>query len=51
MTKEEGLRKTLANVYDRRAMISVTETEKLMEIFAPYRSIACYYTYMLMYNA
>jgi DNA-3-methyladenine glycosylase II len=51
MTKEEGLRKTLANAYDRRAVVSVTETEKLMEIFAPYRSIACYYTYMLMYNA
>ena len=51
ITKEEGLRKALANAYDRRAVISPAETEQLMAVFAPYRTFACYYTYMLMYNA
>ncbi len=51
ITKEEGLRKTLASAYDRRAIISPAETEQLMAVFAPYRTFACYYTYMLMFNA
>lgn len=51
ITKEEGLRKTLARAYDRSASISAEETEKLMKVYAPYRTFACYYTYMLMYNA
>lgn len=51
ITKEEGLRKALASAYDRRAIISPAETEQLMAVFAPYRTFACYYTYMSMYNA
>lgn len=48
---EEGLRKTLSQAYDRRAVISQQEANKLVEVFKPFRSFACYYTYMLMYNA
>lgn len=51
MTDEEGLRKTLSRYYDRRATLSPEEAQKLMEKFAPYRTFACYYTYMLMYRA
>jgi 3-methyladenine DNA glycosylase/8-oxoguanine DNA glycosylase len=47
---EGGLRKLLANVYDRRAELSDDEFTKLTEVFAPYRSIACYYSYMKMYD-
>jgi 3-methyladenine DNA glycosylase/8-oxoguanine DNA glycosylase len=48
---EEGLRKTLATAHDRRAGISSEEAAKLMKIYRPYRSFACYYSYMLMYAA
>jgi len=49
--EEEGLRKTLAAALDRRAVLSVAEAAKLMAVYAPYRSFACYYTYMKMYSA
>ncbi len=48
---EEGLRKTLGSAHDRRATLSSEEAAKLMTVYAPYRSFACYYTYMLMYVA
>ncbi len=47
---EAGLRKALAASYDRRADISSEELAKLTAIYAPHRSIACYYTYMKMYQ-
>lgn len=47
---EAGLRKTLAAAFDRRAELSSEEAAKLMAVFAPYRSMACYYSYMKMYN-
>ncbi|NWJ95331.1 MAG: DNA-3-methyladenine glycosylase 2 family protein [Chloroflexi bacterium] len=46
---EEGLHKTLAAAYSRRASLSSDETAKLMKVYSPYRSFACYYTYMRMY--
>jgi DNA-3-methyladenine glycosylase II len=47
---EKGLRKTLASGYDRRADLSDEEFESLTAVFAPYRTFACYYSYMRMYN-
>ncbi len=49
--EEAGLRKALAANLDRRAELSATEAAQLTAIYAPYRSIACYYTYMKMYSA
>lgn len=48
---EAGLRKTLATAFDRRAEISSDELARLTAVYAPYRSLACYYTYMKMYSA
>ncbi|HEX2916787.1 MAG TPA: hypothetical protein VH186_38870 [Chloroflexia bacterium] len=47
---EGGLRKTLAVAFDRRAEVSSEEAAKLTAVYAPYRSLACYYSYMRMYN-
>ncbi len=47
---EQGLRKTLAVAYDHPAALSNDEFSNLTKIFAPYRTFACYYTYMKMYN-
>jgi 3-methyladenine DNA glycosylase/8-oxoguanine DNA glycosylase len=47
---ENGLRKTLAAHYDRRAE-TAEGMATLTKVFSPYRSFACYYTYMLMYSA
>jgi 3-methyladenine DNA glycosylase/8-oxoguanine DNA glycosylase len=44
---EKGLRKTLAANFDHRA--ATTDLAELTQVFAPFRSFACYYTYMLMY--
>jgi 3-methyladenine DNA glycosylase/8-oxoguanine DNA glycosylase len=47
---EGGLRKTLAAAFDRRADISEEELRKLVSVYAPCRTFACYYSYMRMYN-
>jgi 3-methyladenine DNA glycosylase/8-oxoguanine DNA glycosylase len=47
---EAGLRKALAANYDRRAE-SEEGMATLTKVFSPYRSFACYYTYMFMYSA
>jgi DNA-3-methyladenine glycosylase II len=48
---ETGLRKLLAHHFDRRAELSSEEATKLTAVYAPYRSLACYYSYMLLYAA
>lgn len=47
---EAGLRKLLAANFDRRAELSSDEFAKLTEVYAPYRSLACYYSYMKLYT-
>lgn len=47
---EQGLRKTLGVAYNHPATLSNDEFSNLTKIFAPYRTFACYYTYMKMYN-
>ncbi len=48
---EGGLRKALAAAFDRRADLSGDDLARLTAPYAPYRSIACYYSYMKMYSA
>lgn len=48
---EESLRKALSASYNRRTLLSQPEASRLMQVFSPYRSFACYYTYMKMYSA
>jgi 3-methyladenine DNA glycosylase/8-oxoguanine DNA glycosylase len=47
---EAGLRKTLAVGFDRPPDISAEEAANLAAPFAPFRSLACYYSYMKMYH-
>jgi 3-methyladenine DNA glycosylase/8-oxoguanine DNA glycosylase len=47
---EAGLRKTLAVGFDRPPDISAEEAAGLAAPFAPFRSLACYYSYMKMYH-
>lgn len=47
---EAGLRKTIAVGFNRPPDISGEEAAKLAEPFAPYRSLACYYSYLRMYQ-
>ena len=48
-TDEEGLRKALGAGMQLRAVPSSRELVNLTKVYAPYRSFACYYTYMRMY--
>ena len=47
---EAGLRKTIAAGFNRPPDISGEEAANLAAPFAPYRSMACYYSYMKMYQ-
>lgn len=47
---EAGLRKTIAVGFNRPPDISGEEAAKLATPFAPYRSLACYYSYLRMYQ-
>jgi 3-methyladenine DNA glycosylase/8-oxoguanine DNA glycosylase len=47
---EAGLRKTIALGFNRPPDLSGEEAARLAAPFAPYRSIACYYSYMKMYQ-
>jgi 3-methyladenine DNA glycosylase/8-oxoguanine DNA glycosylase len=47
---EAGLRKVIAVGFDRPPDISSEEAAKLAAPFAPFRSLACYYSYMKMYH-
>jgi DNA-3-methyladenine glycosylase II len=47
---EKGLRKTLATGYGKWADLTDDQFTSLTEVFAPYRSFACYYSYMKMYQ-
>lgn len=47
---EAGLRKTIAVGFNRPPDISGEEAARLATAFAPYRSMACYYSYMKMYQ-
>jgi 3-methyladenine DNA glycosylase/8-oxoguanine DNA glycosylase len=47
---EAGLRKTIAVGFDRPPDISAEEAAHLAAPFAPFRSMACYYSYMKMYQ-
>ena len=46
---EEGLRKTLIAGMRLRTLTSTKELLNLTNVYAPYRTFACYYTYMKMY--
>ena len=46
---EEGLRKTLIAGMRLRTLSSTKELLNLTKVYAPYRTFACYYTYMRMY--
>jgi len=46
---EEGIRKTLVAGMELRAIKSTKELLQLTQDYAPYRTFACYYTYMRMY--
>lgn len=48
---EAGLRKTVAAGFNRPPDLSGEEAARLTAVFAPYRSLACYYSYMRMYQA
>ncbi len=47
---EGGLRKTIAVGFNRPPDISGEEAARLASVFAPYRSMACYFSYMKMYQ-
>ena len=46
---EEGIRKTLIAGMRLRKLSSTKELVDVTKVYAPYRTFACYYTYMRMY--